>query len=162
VVTVRSLAVSAPSHRSTRPFPGLAARALLAAGLLLVPVACGSDDEPAAKEDCRLVQVTAGKAATTVVAKNLQFDVTCLKMAPGTLTITYENQDSSVAHDLHVTGNGVNRRTELARGTTTQELVVELLRPGRYSFFCDPHATMEGTIEVVAPASATGASTSGS
>ena len=89
------------------------------------------------------------------MAKNLQFDVRCIDMGPGTLHITYDNQDSGVAHDLRITGQGVNESTDLARGPVGQELVVELTTLGTYTYACDPHATMEGVI-TVAKATATG------
>jgi plastocyanin len=130
---------------------------LLAAVLsvaLLLP-ACGGDSGGAAPVSCRkLAQQPDGTSRATIVGRNLAFDVSCLEVRPGTLDLTFENRDAGVAHDLRVTGNGVNRSTDLAKGVTTQRLTVILTEPGRYTFACDPHATMEGTIVVTDPGAA--------
>lgn len=54
----------------------------------------------------------------------------------GTYRITI--RDRSAAHNFHLIGPGVNRRTSVAfRGTVTWTL---RLRAGTYRFLCDPHA----------------------
>ncbi len=142
----------APSpNRITSPWR----RSLALVGLGLLPLlattGCGKDDK-AASASCRTLTPDAkGEYRTTIVAKNLQFDVRCIDMGPGTLHITYDNQDSGVAHDLRITGQGVNESTDLERGPVGQELVVELTTLGTYTYACDPHATMEGVITVAEP-----------
>jgi plastocyanin len=56
-------------------------------------------------------------------------------------------RDRSKAHNFHLVGPGVNRRTSLAfTGTTAWSL---RLRPGTYRFVCDPHRTrMKGSFRV--------------
>jgi plastocyanin len=56
-------------------------------------------------------------------------------------------RDRSAAHDFHLTGPGVNRRTTVAfTGTQTWKL---LLRKGVYRFVCDPHRQrMRGSFRV--------------
>jgi plastocyanin len=56
-------------------------------------------------------------------------------------------RDRSRAHNFHLIGPGVNRRTGVAfSGTRTWRLT---LRPGTYRFLCDPHKTrMRGSFRV--------------
>jgi plastocyanin len=55
--------------------------------------------------------------------------------------------DRSSAHNFHLIGPGVNKRTSVGgRGTTVWNVT---LRRGTYRFVCDPHATtMKGTLRV--------------
>jgi len=139
---------TSPARCRTRPL--LLAAAALLAGLGLV--ACGGSDDAGTPADCRTVAPGAdGTTKVTVVGKNLAFDASCLQVRPGRLVVTFRNEDGGVAHDFHVTGHGVNASTALAPGAVTQRLTVELTEPGRYTFACDPHATMEGTLVVSEP-----------
>jgi plastocyanin len=63
----------------------------------------------------------------------------------GTYTIVV--RDRSRAHNFHLLGPRMNRRTTVAaRGTFTWRVT---LRAGRYRFVCDPHATaMRGSFRV--------------
>ena len=63
----------------------------------------------------------------------------------GTYRITI--RDRSAAHNFHLIGPGVNRRTSVGfRGTVTWTL---RLRAGTYRFVCDPHARqMRGSFRV--------------
>lgn len=56
-------------------------------------------------------------------------------------------RDRSRAHNFHLVGPGINRRTSVAFvGTQTWQLT---LRPGLYRFLCDPHALrMRGSFRV--------------
>ena len=125
---------------------------LLLALLVGTLAGCGGGaNSSGAPTDCLTLKPGAdGTSKLTVIGKNLAFDVTCVNVRPGPLKVTFENKDSGVAHDFHVTGTGVNQRTDLAAGVTTQVLEVVLTGPGTYTFACDPHATMEGQIHVVA------------
>ena len=66
-------------------------------------------------------------------------------LARGVYTITV--RDRSRAHNFHLIGPRVNRRTTVAaRGTFTWRMT---LRAGSYRFVCDPHAAvMRGTFRV--------------
>jgi plastocyanin len=65
----------------------------------------------------------------------------------GTYTIKVEDKGS--IHDFHLMGPGVNKATSVA-GTGTQTWTVKL-RPGKYTYLCDPHASqMRGTFQVTA------------
>jgi plastocyanin len=67
------------------------------------------------------------------------------QVTAGTYRITI--RDRSAAHNFHLVGPGVNRRTGVAfRGTVTWTL---RLRVGTYRFVCDPHAPrMRGSFRV--------------
>lgn len=135
--------------RSSRSYLRTCVPAVAMAVALLLP-GCGGDSEPAATE-CRTLPQVDGVTTATIVGKNVKFDVECLQIDPGKLEITFDNQDSGVAHNLHVTGNGVNEKTQLEPGKTTQQLTVALNTPGQYTFACDPHGSMVGKIIVADP-----------
>jgi plastocyanin len=135
----------------TRSLPLLAATAALSLVGPAVLVGCGDDDSGATRE-CVTVAPVDGVTELTVTGENLAFDVECFDIQPGPVSFTFVNADEGVSHNLHVSGPGVNERTELARGETTQVLELELAEPGRYDFVCDPHATMEGQLNVADPA----------
>jgi plastocyanin len=72
-------------------------------------------------------------------------DVRTLKA--GTYRIKVE--DKSRIHDFHLTGPGVNRATSVAG--TGERIWTVRLRPGKYTFMCDPHAgAMRGSFRVTA------------
>jgi plastocyanin len=58
-------------------------------------------------------------------------------------------KDTATIHNFHLKGPGVNKLTSVAgTGTTTWTLT---LKPGKYTYVCDPHATaMHGAFTVVA------------
>ena len=55
--------------------------------------------------------------------------------------------DKSSAHNFHLTGPGVNKKTSVgAEGTSTWKLT---LKKGTYRYVCDPHASfMKGSFTV--------------
>jgi len=59
-------------------------------------------------------------------------------------------QDKSTAHDFHLIGPGVNKKT--AVGTTSETTWTVKLKPGKYTYQCDPHAAMgmKGSFRVTA------------
>jgi PASTA domain-containing protein/copper binding plastocyanin/azurin family protein len=66
-------------------------------------------------------------------------------LAAGTYTITVH--DNSTFHDFHLTGPGVDRKTDVDfKGTQTWTVT---LTDGVYRFVCDPHASfMKGSFTV--------------
>ena len=79
----------------------------------------------------------------TITLKQGGKKVTQLKAGRVSITI----RDVSAAHNFHLSGPGVNRKTSVpARTTVTWNLT---LRKGTYRFVCDPHATsMKGSFIV--------------
>jgi plastocyanin len=104
--------------------------ALAAASALALPAAV-----PAAPEATPL-KGTVGPGFTITLKTAAGRNVTTL--APGSYRIRVA--DRSDIHDFHLRGPGMNRIiTGVAfRGTKT---VTVRLRPGRYTYVCDPHPT---------------------
>ena len=138
--------------------PRWSTAALVALALLAGPAlaGCGDGDDATSSAPAPTCRGAEGPTLT-IVALNMAFADRCLTVAPGTYTITFDNQDEGTGHDLHVTGDGVDVRSRLFVGPGTDELTVDLTAPGTYRYTCDPHDNMVGTIEVVAPGPASGA-----
>jgi hypothetical protein len=118
--------------------------------LVLVAVtalaACGDDGGGggAPEAGCRAAE----DGAVTVAAAGIAWDVDCLEArADEALTITVDNQDDGVQHNLHLTDAPGDPATELEPGPVTQELDVTL-PAGDYEFVCDIHPNMVGTLRV--------------
>ena len=73
------------------------------------------------------------------------------KIEPGTYEVVVE--DRSPEHNFHLTGPGVDRRTDLEfTGTATWTVA---FADGNYQYVCDPHATsMRGTVVSGSPPAA--------
>jgi plastocyanin len=89
----------------------------------------------------------------TLVSKNTLFDKTELRAEAGVITITHDNQDPGIVHNVHVyrgsdaTGEDMGM-TELEAGKVVQTLTLNL-EPGEYFYVCDAHpATMYGKLIV--------------
>jgi plastocyanin len=94
---------------------------------------------------------TAGNALT-VVAKNIQFDKSELEATAGAVTITLDNQDSGVPHNIHVfkgdspSGASVGA-TSINPGPDKSTLNLTL-EAGEYYYHCDVHPNMKGSLTV--------------
>ncbi len=66
-------------------------------------------------------------------------------LEPG--TYVFKIADKSSAHNFHLTGPGVNKKTSVGgKGTKTWTLT---LKKGTYKYVCDPHASfMKGSFKV--------------
>jgi plastocyanin len=85
---------------------------------------------------------SAGSNGTKIVISNFTFSPSILHVAPGT-TITITNNDG-VTHT--VTGDDKSFDSgQIAGGATA---MVTLRSPGKYTYHCDIHNYMTGTIEV--------------
>jgi plastocyanin len=67
------------------------------------------------------------------------------KLTPGAYTITVA--DKSSAHNFHLKGPGVDKKTSVsAKGSKTWNVT---FKKGKYTFVCDPHASfMKGSFLV--------------
>jgi plastocyanin len=65
-------------------------------------------------------------------------------------TYAIKVQDKSNVHNFHLSGPGLNKKT--AVGTTTETSWTVKLKPGTYTYQCDPHAAMgmKGSFRVTA------------
>jgi plastocyanin len=114
----------------------------LAAGVL---VGCGNSSSSSPPKACAVIH----GGRYTLVGRNIAWNTTCLSLAkPGTVVFTILNKDEGTAHNLHVSGPGVNVKTDLEPGPNTQTLTVTLPKAGTYNFDCDIHASMEGQLRV--------------
>jgi plastocyanin len=83
--------------------------------------------------------------------QQLNFSPPTLSVAAGT-TITFTDQDSSAVHNIDFTG--LPAGATIPGGTPSANLkngdtyTVTLTTPGTYSYVCDYHAWMKGTITV--------------
>jgi mono/diheme cytochrome c family protein/plastocyanin len=118
---------------------------------------CGQYPPPPAPTAAAGASPTAAAASTelTLVAKNLLFDTSTLTGVAGKeLTITLDNQDPAVPHNVHffagadATAPSVGN-TEINSGPLTETLKIGPLDPGTYYYQCDVHpTTMFGTLTV--------------
>ncbi|MCH8992793.1 MAG: cupredoxin domain-containing protein [Acidobacteria bacterium] len=85
------------------------------------------------------------------MGKNITFDLNALTVPAGQeVTITFDNQDAAVPHNLHIqAGPEGDFKTEIVEGPVLQTLTFEIAKPGSYSFVCDVHPIqMAGTLVV--------------
>jgi plastocyanin len=106
-------------------------------------------------------EVPTGQTATITLPSDvgdnqqLNFSPPALTVAAGT-TITFSDQDSSAVHNVDFTS--VPSGSTVAQGTTSPNLkdgnsyTVTLTTPGTYTYVCDYHAWMKGTITVTGQA----------
>ncbi|MBF6600334.1 MAG: cupredoxin domain-containing protein [Dehalococcoidia bacterium] len=94
-----------------------------------------------------------GSTLLALRAENISFDKTSLTAPAGAVTIALNNQDTGVAHNIHLyrgsDASGASLgMTDVAIGPGTQELKAVLM-PGTYFYECDVHpGQMKGTITV--------------
>jgi plastocyanin len=123
-------------------------RVALVALVVVGLASCGDDGGPTTgpPQGCR---GAAPDGTVTVVAKDLAWDTDCLSVPAQTdVTITVDNQDDGVNHNIHVIGlpDGAPK-TKLEAGPVVQELVVRA-PAGDYKFVCDIHPNMKGDLRV--------------
>lgn len=126
----------------------------IAAGALaaLALTGCGSSSSSSASGDggCKAVQ----NGEVTLSAKTTAFSSSCLTMAPGSLDVTFDNEEKGVAHNFHLkdaTPKVTDKdRTILKVGPDTQSVAYVDLKPGDYTYVCDIHPNMKGELKVEA------------
>ena len=75
------------------------------------------------------------------------FTITVAKKSVKAGKYTFVIKDRSSAHNWHITGPGVNKKTSVS-GTGTKKITVTL-KKGTYTIVCDPHASvMHGSFRV--------------
>jgi len=135
------------------------ARITLVAGLAVAALAvagCGGSDNEATATETETETAATLPAEGSVVLKGSVgpgFDIS-LTMAngdeiaalkPGSYTL--EVDDQSDIHNFHLTGTGVDVKTDV--GATGIESFDITVATGTYDFVCDPHAgSMNGSFEV--------------
>ena len=65
------------------------------------------------------------------------------------ITFTFENRQGGVQHNVHITEPEDLAQTDVITGPASTTFEVTFEEPGEYTFVCDVHPGMEGTIEAV-------------
>ncbi len=110
---------------------------------LLAVSACGASDDGGS------LRAPEGPVTEiTITSPDLSFDIEAFEVPVGEpVTITYENAQEGVAHNIRVdTGGEDEPVTEVANGVVTQELTFTLDEPGEVAYLCDVHPQMRGTV----------------
>ena len=105
-------------------------------------LACGGDDD---------VDPGPPVEAITITSTGSDFDVDAFAVrAAEEVTVTYDNQDDGVAHNLRIDVTGSDDpQTTTANGPDTQTISFAVADAGRYTYICDVHpAAMRGTLVV--------------
>ena len=93
-----------------------------------------------------------GGGGVTVVAQNVAFDTATIKLEPVPTTITFENRDAGVQHNIAIYSDSTLAdelfNGELVTGPATAEYAIPALPPGEHYFQCNVHPTMNGTVVV--------------
>ncbi len=88
----------------------------------------------------------------TVVAQNIAFDTSTIQLEPVPTTITFENRDAGVQHDIAIYSDSSLADElfagELVTGPATVDYAVPALPPGEHYFQCNVHPNMNGSVVV--------------
>lgn len=87
---------------------------------------------------------TVGPGFVITLKKANGLVVTALKAGTWKIVVS----DKSINHNFHLTGSGVNKTTTV--GQVTKITWTVTLKPGIYTYKCDPHITMKKTFKVIA------------
>ena len=120
----------------------------------------GSNNEAASTETTTAAETTTGEATGTkligtvgseddanayVITLTAEDGSSVTSLTPGSYTL--EIKDLSSIHNFHLTGGGVDVKSEV--GETEDEDYDITLEAGTYKFQCDPHSSsMNGSFEV--------------
>lgn len=77
-------------------------------------------------------------ATLQLSAEKVAFSAATLEAKAGQVTIQFDNKDDGVPHNLHVTGNGIDEKTDVESGPVTQRLTLDA-ESGTFTFVCDVH-----------------------
>jgi plastocyanin len=144
--------VRMPGRTRARPI-ALMTAFLLAVALAVAVAGCGGSDESSTTSTEETT--TSGQETTTLALAadpngQLEYDTTSLEASAGEVTIELTN-DASIEHDVAITGNGVDAKSDLvSNGEKTS--VSANLTSGTYTFYCTvpghEQAGMKGTLTV--------------
>ena len=93
-----------------------------------------------------------GGGGVTVVAQNVAFDTATIELEPVPTTITFENRDAGVQHNIAIYSDSSLGdelfNGELITGPATAEYAVPALPAGEHYFQCNVQPNMSGTVLV--------------
>ena len=88
----------------------------------------------------------------TVAAQNIAFDTSTIRLEPVPTTITFENRDAGVQHNIAIYSDSSLAdelfNGELVTGPTSVDYAVPALPPGEHYFQCNVHPNMNGSVVV--------------
>ena len=120
------------------------------AGAALMIAGCGgssssSSSSSSAAPAASTAAAAGGNAIAGTVGPGFTISMDKTSVPAGDYTLTVDDQ--SDIHNFHLTGDGVDVKTDVSEtGTKTFQVT---LKPGTYTFQCDPHAQqMNGTLTV--------------
>lgn len=88
--------------------------------------------------------------AVTLVAINILFDTSSLSALAGPVTVTFDNRDRAVAHNVHFFSKaGSIAMSDIKTGPSIETLSLGTLAPGAYAYKCDVHPTTMTGILIV-------------
>jgi plastocyanin len=123
--------------------------AVLVAGAVGLGAGCGGGGSSGSAPTTTAAETTAGTAATGTLNGSVGpgFDISMDKTSVAAGVYTLNVDDQSSMHDFHLTGPGVDVTTDVS--TTGKKSFRITLKPGTYTFVCDPHSSsMHGTLTV--------------
>ena len=162
VVAACSSASGAPAYTyaPTASDPGVAAAGSPSDGPMAMPSAgspgTGSSAPASAPAQAPSAAAPSGAPAPAgatvhLSAQNIQFDTAQLSAPAGQpWALTFANNDAGVPHNVEIrdaTGASVFKG-QIVTGPTTVTYQVPALSAGSYTFLCDVHPTMTGTLTV--------------
>ena len=122
---------------------GVAAAALAVAG-------CGGSGNSSSGETTAAADTTADSCAasgTLTGSVGPGFDISMAESTVAAGTYTLKVDDQASIHNFHLTGDGVDVSTDVSG--TGEKMFTVTLKPGTYTFVCDPHSSqMHGTLTV--------------
>ena len=83
------------------------------------------------------------------MASGIQFTTTDAQAPAGQpFTIAFDNQDANVPHDVDIrdAANTVVLDSAVFNGPAVEEIPVDALEAGSYTFFCSVHPSMTGSL----------------
>jgi plastocyanin len=94
---------------------------------------------------------SAGGTTVAVKAQNIAFDTQDIQAPAGqAFAIAFDNEDAGIPHNIAIqdaTGASVFKG-EIVTGTTQATYQVPALTAGAYTFICEVHPNMKGTVTV--------------
>lgn len=126
--------------------------AVLVAGAVGLGAGCGGGGSnnaapttTAAETTTSTTSTSAGGTLNGTVGPGYDISMDKTTVAAGTYTLNVDDQGS--IHNFHFSGSGVDVKTDVS-GTGKKSFTVTL-KPGTYTFVCDPHSSsMHGTLTV--------------
>jgi plastocyanin len=129
------------------------ASGIAAVALALAGCGGGNDEASGTTETQTTTETTTASGNTLQASVGPGFEISLkdsngqdvTSLAAGTYTITVDDQ--SDIHNFHLTGEGVDKSTDV--GGTGMETWTVTLKAGSYHFQCDPHSSsMNGDFDV--------------